>query len=331
MTRRIIISISTAVLLLSTLNLKAQDPGFTQFYSNPLYLNPAFAGSIICPRLVMNYRNQWPAITGTYVTYSASYDQHFDALSGGLGILFYNDQAGEGTLNTTSASLLYSYRLQPSRNLTIKAGIQGTFQQRRIDWDKLTFPDMIDPRSGFTYLTSEQAPPKLSRTYADFSLGFLGFTDNFVTGFGVHHLTQPQEGFYRTQGRLPMKITAHIGGIIPLEGGLGKKRSDDTPTLAPNLLYMHQQNFNHLAYGFFFKKKPFNVGLMYRMNIGSPDAIMVLAGFQETHFKIGYSYDFTVSKLSSSTGGAHEISFIIEFPCPRKTIKRKIVTCPSFN
>ncbi|MFT4523977.1 MAG: hypothetical protein ACI85F_000118, partial [Bacteroidia bacterium] len=50
----------------------AQDPQFTQFYANPLYLNPAFAGSKRCPRVVMNYRNQWPAISGTFVTYSAS-------------------------------------------------------------------------------------------------------------------------------------------------------------------------------------------------------------------------------------------------------------------
>ena len=45
-----------------TLEVKAQDPEFTQFYANPLYLNPAFAGSARCPRIVMNYRNQWPGM-----------------------------------------------------------------------------------------------------------------------------------------------------------------------------------------------------------------------------------------------------------------------------
>jgi len=330
MSQRIITSLLSLVFVFTSFLSQAQDPGFTQFYSNPLYLNPAFTGSVICPRMALNYRNQWPAITGTYVTYSASYDQHFDALSGGAGILFFNDQAGEGTLNTTAASLLYSYKLDVTREFSLKAGLQGTFQQRRLDWEKLTFPDMIDPRSGFTYLTSEQAPPNLTRTYADFSLGFLGYTEDIVAGFALHHLTQPQEGFYRTQGRLPMKITAHIGGFIPLQGGIGQKRTADTPTLAPNILYMRQQNFNHLAYGFFFKKNPFHVGLMYRQNIVSPDAIMVMAGFQETGYKIGYSYDFTISRLGSSTGGAHEISFVIEFPCPEKR-KRTIISCPSFN
>src|SRR6185295_17434324 len=61
-------------------DLLAQDPEFTQFYANPLYLNPAFAGTARCPRICLNYRNQWPGISGTYVTYSASYDQHFDAI-----------------------------------------------------------------------------------------------------------------------------------------------------------------------------------------------------------------------------------------------------------
>ncbi|MDP6908597.1 MAG: type IX secretion system membrane protein PorP/SprF, partial [Flavobacteriales bacterium] len=63
----------------------AQDPQFTQFYANPLYLNPAFAGSKRCPRVIMNYRNQWPAISGTFVTYSASFDMDINALHGGLG------------------------------------------------------------------------------------------------------------------------------------------------------------------------------------------------------------------------------------------------------
>src|SRR3974390_955108 len=79
----------------------AQDPHFTQFYANPIYLNPAFAGSHRCPRVVFNYRNQWPNITGTFVTTSFSYDMRVEALSGGLGFHFLNDRAGIGTINTT--------------------------------------------------------------------------------------------------------------------------------------------------------------------------------------------------------------------------------------
>ena len=75
---------------------QGQDPHFSQYYANPLYLNPAMAGTQVCPRLIFNYRNQWPSISGTYVTYNASYDQHIDAISGGLGVLVNVDRAGEG-------------------------------------------------------------------------------------------------------------------------------------------------------------------------------------------------------------------------------------------
>ena len=52
------------ILLLTAGSAYAQDPEFTQFYANPLYLNPAFAGSSHCPRMNLNYRNQWPALQG---------------------------------------------------------------------------------------------------------------------------------------------------------------------------------------------------------------------------------------------------------------------------
>ena len=88
----------------------AQDPEFTQFYSNPLYLNPAFAGTARCPRMVMNYRNQWPSLSGSFVTTSASYDQHVETIQGGLGLIVVNDRAAQSTLNTTTFSGIYSYQ-----------------------------------------------------------------------------------------------------------------------------------------------------------------------------------------------------------------------------
>ena len=63
----------------------AQDPAFTQFYGNPIYLNPAMAGSAYCPRIVMNHRNQWPNLKGAFVTTSFSYDKNVEELHGGVG------------------------------------------------------------------------------------------------------------------------------------------------------------------------------------------------------------------------------------------------------
>ncbi|HNK40471.1 MAG TPA: PorP/SprF family type IX secretion system membrane protein, partial [Flavobacteriales bacterium] len=144
-----------ALLVAAPLSAWGQDPQFTQFYANPLYLNPAFAGTARCPRVVLNYRNQWPALSGTFVTTSASYDQDVRGILGGLGLLVTNDQAGKGTLTTTTISGIYSYTQAVSRKFSIKAGFQATYFQKSLDWNKLTFGDMIDPNRGFIYQTND--------------------------------------------------------------------------------------------------------------------------------------------------------------------------------
>jgi type IX secretion system PorP/SprF family membrane protein len=63
------------LVIVASKNIAAQDPGFSQFFANPLYLNPAFAGTTELPRLAVSYRNQWPQKGATYTTYSLSYDQ----------------------------------------------------------------------------------------------------------------------------------------------------------------------------------------------------------------------------------------------------------------
>jgi type IX secretion system PorP/SprF family membrane protein len=311
---------------------KAQDPIFSQFYANPVYLNPALAGSAICPRLSFNYRNQWPAIAGTYVTYNASYDQYMDKISGGIALLAMSDRAGEGALTSNTVSGVYSYRLTINRKSALNAGFQATYYNRRIDWDKLTFPDMIDPRFGFVNSTQEKRPPKLSIDFFDFSSGLVfNRGDNFFAGVAVHHLTQPNEGFYSdVSSKMNMKFTFHMGGIIDLKKRSGSNRGVDDPTLSPNILYQQQQNFQQINYGVYFNRFPFVGGLWFRQNFNNADAFILLCGFEQASFKLGYSYDLTVSRLTNITGGAHEISFSWLFPCPEKKKKVRTINCPSF-
>ena len=141
---KILAACSFLLILSATAN--AQDPAFSQFYANPIYLNPAFAGASPggCPRTTLNYRDQWPGIGRTYVTYSVAYDQHVNSLGGGLGIIVAQDRSGAGNLNTTHASLLYSYHLEVTRKFSIKAGFEASYRMINLDWTDLTFGDMID-------------------------------------------------------------------------------------------------------------------------------------------------------------------------------------------
>lgn len=297
---------------------RAQDPQFTQFYANPLYLNPAFAGTARCPRICINYRNQWPAISGTFVTYSASYDQHIDGMAGGIGLLVTNDRAGKGTLNTTNVSGIYSYQLNLTREFSMKFGIQATYAQKSVDWSKLTFGDMIDPRTGFVYSTNE-IPNATTRSNVDISAGMLGYSRRYFFGFSVHHITEPDEGFLGTS-KLPMKYTGHAGALIPLGGRYSES------SISPNILYQRQQDFQQLNLGVYFTKGALVGGLWYR----NQDSFIILLGFQQDLFKFGYSYDVTVSRLTNATAGSHEISFQMQFECKPKKRKFRTVSCPSF-
>lgn len=301
---------------------KAQDPVFSQFYANPIYLNPAFAGSAVCPRIALNYRNQWPSIPGQFVTYSAAYDQYFSSLNGGLGFNIWQDQAGDGTLNTLNISAMYAYTVQVTRDFSLKFGLEASYFQKTIDWDKLTFGDMIDSRYGFIYPTQEtEGAEKVNN--ADFTAGVLGYTEFIFAGVTVHHLSEPNESFYGNYegAKLLRRYTAHAGATLPFD-----MRNKEDGYWSPNILYTRQGEMDQINVGLYVKKGPFVGGLWYRFE----DAFIALVGLETEQFRFGYSYDLTTSQLTNEPGGGHEISLGFLLPCPKPRVKRRMPPCPHF-
>jgi len=309
---------------------RAQDPQFSQFYANALYLNPALAGANICPRVILNYRNQWPSLSKGYVTYNASYDQYVDKIHGGVGILINSDNAGGGILTTNSASLMYAYRLTASKKLDINFAVQASFYQRRLGWDKLQFEDQIDDQLGFVNPTSEKPPDNESVIFPDFAAGFaFSYANKFYGGFAAHHLTEPNMAFYNTgESALPMKLTAHLGYDLDLEGSMTEEGSDFY--LSFNGLYQQQGQFHQMNVGVYVTRYPLVLGTWFRHNFENPDAIIALVGLTWEGIRIGYSYDISMSELSGNSGGAHEISFAWQFDCVEKRRKIRAIKSPRF-
>src|SRR3972149_978108 len=100
------------IILSSPNSFSSYDTQFSQFYAAPLYLGPSFAGASGNTRLVLNFRDQWPKIPGSFVTYAFSIDHYFSQYKSGLGLLVLRDQAGGGKLNTTNISANYSYNIK---------------------------------------------------------------------------------------------------------------------------------------------------------------------------------------------------------------------------
>jgi type IX secretion system PorP/SprF family membrane protein len=309
-----------------------QDPEFTQFYANPIYLNPAMAGTHGCPRVNLNHRNQWPSLTGAFITNTVSYDQYVEGISGGIAISMMNDMAGKNTLNWNSLNVAYSYHLPVTRKFTFLFGAQAGWNQKFLDWSKLTFGDQIDPHSGFVYTTGDLPRGKISegsswgtRGFFDASAGIVGFSEVFYFGFAAKHLNQPDQTLIVSDdpSKLPMRLTGHMGANIPL----GKKSKYSTGTsLSPNVIYTYQDNFMQLNLGMLVKYGAFTAGAWWREG----DAFILLIGIDAGTYKFGYSYDITTNKLTNASGGSHELSLGLNFNCKKPVKRFRTISCPSF-
>ncbi len=311
-----------------------QDPSFSQFYSNPIYLNPALAGTGECSRLIFNYRKQWPSFSNDFTTYSASADHYINALSGGIGVIFTSDNAGNGMMNTMRISAIYSYHLKLSSSLKLNAGFEATIHQQKLNWDELVYSDMIDPVSGeINPANSGELPvDNTSVTVPDFTTGLvLGIKEKYFVGIAAHHLTQPGLNYYSNteNNLLYRKYTFHAGARFNLSESNYRTESSKF-YIAPNILYQYQQGAQQVNFGLYLYRSPLIVGVWYRHNIENGDGAIFLVGLELKRFNFGYSYDLTLSKLKNATSGAHEVSVTMLFNCNKKRNRPGAIKCPEF-
>lgn len=270
---------------LTTLSLSAQDPVFSQFYANKVYLNPAFVGIQEGLGVNFSYRNQWRAIPKKFETYSASVELQEPCMGAGLGMTVFRDVEGEGALETTGASLVYAYIIRlPDGILRGKTkrkfvsldvesnlhfGIEAAFVQKQIYWPRLHFSDQIDPIYGFTQASGVQSLPVSDRLqFGDANFGML-LRQNYYSaggtrfnktplrlalGMSVRHLMEPSESLYRIYTVLPRRWTIHGGLEVPFKAAV--KAGGGDFALLPHFKYERQGRdtigVNQLwSYGFY--------------------------------------------------------------------------------
>lgn len=286
----------------------AQDVSFSQFYTNPLYLNPAFAGSIGVPRVALQYRNQWHSFSNAYNTYSAAADFPVEKLRGGLGVNFINDALANGALNSYIVNAAYSVHLRLSEKFWFNGGIQAGYNQNSLNVNDLVFADNLDPIYG-DHGISEEVITDPNHSFLDFSTGILVYSKRLFFGLAAHHLNEPNQSFTGDQysdAKLNRKYSAHFGARLPVYlYGHYRKKFD----ISPQLIIQSQGEFQQINYGLFAAKRGLAAGMWFRQNFGIRyDAVIFLVGFVRKQWQLTYSYDMTVSGLGGNSGGTSEIS-----------------------
>jgi type IX secretion system PorP/SprF family membrane protein len=317
-------------LLVSISELSGQDPTFSQFYANPLYLAPSFAGATDEYRFSINYRNQWPAVPGVFHTYSIGFDRAMHNFNSGIGVLATYDVAGSGDLSTTNIGLLYSYDFNINREWHIRPGVNFKFNYLGLNVYKLIFNSQIT--GGGT--TPPIAPPPFDKVAdVDFATSALVYNDQIWAGITFDHLLTPKQSFYGEESNLPVKLNI-FGGVRIIGQSRLRKKLVEALSVAGN--FQKQGSFYQTDIGLYYYKDPLIFGLWYRgipfMTSQAGDAVIGLLGIKTKQLHIGYSYDFTISNLITSTGGAHELSIVYEFNSMKAGTRKKIraIPCPEF-
>lgn len=321
---------------------QAQDAQVSQYYSAPLYLNPALTGAGDCYRTGLLYRSQWSGLDKPFTTATAYIDLNYAPWSSGFGLMVLRDNSGSA-ITTTQVDLSYRYDVALDSKNHLRFGLQGGYGNKQINFDGLDFEDQYSGVQLQNQNTYDPVTEANAINYADFSAGLLLFgDDSYWVGVSAHHLNRPVNSFYGEEDRLPIKYSLHGGYKIKFNRSM-VNRNKDPFVLTPTFMYKHQGMYDQLDLGAYFIQKSILLGLWYRgvlvkeeENIVNNDAVIIHLGYKHRSFSIIYSYDATLSNLAlSSTKGSHEISltydFCLSWPPQTKVPKSsKRLPCPSF-
>lgn len=338
------------LIVLGTLGLKAQDPHFSQYSMMPLYQNPAMTGVYSGNyRLNAIYRSQWQSVlknesTPMFRTFGASADFRFDVGKKdavGAGIMFINDQAGQGNFSTNqvnlSASFVKALGYQPKHFLS--AGFIGGVGFRNVNYQSLRFGNQFDGE-GFNPLLSSNEVLGDNFTFFDLGVGVFWYyvpskRRNFYAGVSVNHLNRPNMSFYDGENsRLFMKYNVNLGAQLPVGSSLD---------ILPSVLFMMQGPSIETMLGTYFKiffnsadpsGNAFYIGPFYRM-VGAEakaiasEALVLAARVDYASFTLGFSYDLNFSELTaaSNSRGGFEVS-LMHIGSWNK--RNKTIFCPRF-
>lgn len=328
------------LLLSCTILAKSQDPHFSQFFSSPLTLSPAFTGKFDGNlRVAGNYRNQWPTINQAYRTGTVSVDfpimiNQIDYRdTWGVGVMAYTDKSAAGAVsfNYVSFSTAFHKGLDEDGYKQIGLGLQGTYSNMNIYTADLKFEDQLTPL-GFTGVTSETfGNTILKSSYFDVNAGLLYTTsssdkNNLYAGVSVYHINRPKQNFTaNSYYLLSPRATFHAGGYFPV---------GETNTLHISGLYSTQAKAHETLLGAAMQfatgsdansENPvsFYAGTWIRFG----DALIPYLGLEYNHLRFGLTYDINMSDLKSASEsrGGLEISLIYivkpegskGLPCPK--------------
>lgn len=300
-----------------------QKPHYTQYVLNQYILNPALSGIENYTDLKLSHRHQWVGLEGSPVTTYATIHRPFGKKDyrasptsyrvpgqnprgknfweeyiaaephHGIGLQVINDRTGP--LNQFAAYATYAYHLGISGKTSLAAGFGAGINNLSLNTSKLDFINTtVDP--------AVHNGGNLNRLKPDFNAGIYLYSADYFIGFSALQIIPQKVDFSdNTVKTTDGKFVPHLF----LTAGYRLLAGEDF-NFIPSILVKYinplpmQLDLNaklqylDLAW----------LGASYRTGEG----LAAMVGMNISNaINIGYSYDYTTSKLNTVSKGSHEI------------------------
>ncbi|ERJ59380.1 PorP/SprF family type IX secretion system membrane protein [Sphingobacterium paucimobilis] len=316
---------SALILTMALLGMKSygqQNIQFTQYIFNSISVNPAYTGYKEEWFGQMGLRSQWSGWDGAPKTGTVSIDGVIDEdKRHGVGLQITGDQLG--AQGATSAYANYALRLQLDRSdeHRLALGIAAGATQYSLDGRKLKYHDIDDPSI---------PDGQISTWRPDVRLGVYYSNTKWYAGVAVHDLftnSKSGEDFQFNLNSLEsLYRSIHgyfiAGMLVELDRGLMLRPSilvkDDFkgPTsMDVNAMFIFNEKF-WIGASYRTRAKIFDRD--YTSKTASKlSALNSMSGIAQFYvspkFRIGYSYDHMLNRMSGMQNGTHEVTLGVTF------------------
>jgi type IX secretion system PorP/SprF family membrane protein len=276
-----------------------QDPQFTQYFDNALFVNPAYAGSTGMLTATTIHREQWVGFEGRPSSTTLSLHTPLTYQSVGVGITAVRDAIGPLRQNMFYGDFSYSLKLTEKSKLSfgLKAGLNIISSETST---------LQTTQSGDVNLMNNLR----SRINPNFGFGVYYHTPKFFAGLSTPKLIEQS-----IDGSETNKERRHyfgiLGAIIPVNAAWKIR-----PTSQVKATIGAPISIDLSVAGIYQDKIWF--GSMYRFNA----AFGVFAQYQiSPSFRIGLASDFSTTKIRNYNSGTYEFLLSYDFRFNKQGIR----------
>lgn len=284
-------------------NAQNQYSGFSQYMFNGLAINPAYAGSRDVLSTSFLYKKQWAGIENSPVAQTLSVHTPLREQRIGLGLFLMHEQID--IRNRSQLYFNYAFRF-PVAGGTMSFGLKaGAFFENQ-DLSRILLEDPDDPY--FTRVPESVVLP-------NFGFGMYYYSNRFYLGASVPLLTDYRIDTLSSKYVAEFNVMAYnylfTAGALLISSRPFKWKPSVLMKIQPySESYQFDINSSFILFDDFLW-----VGASYRTDLeNTGPAIIGLVEIQlSDQLLIGYSYDYTLSKLNNYLNGSHEIYIRYEF------------------